>query len=68
MAETYTLKLYASGPFVGCENSEEVALIDYGYSDEDWDELPPVQQESLLEEWAEENFWNSGYEYYGEVV
>lgn len=67
MAETYTLTLRNSAPWVGCENKEEYPLSDFGYSDEDWDSLSQAKQGGLLEEWAEEEFWNAGYEYSGEV-
>lgn len=67
MAETYTLELYASGPFVGCESTETVKLSDWGFSDEDWDVLPERDKGKLLEEWGREYFWNEGYEYNAEV-
>lgn len=67
MAETYRLELRASGPFVGCESIEKVDLSDYGYTDEDWDELTHNQREDLLEEWGQGFFWNEGYEYNAKV-
>lgn len=67
MAETYTLTLRNSAPWAGCENEEEYQLSDFGYSDEDWDDLSRGEQEDLLEEWSKEEFWNAGYEYSGEV-
>jgi hypothetical protein len=68
MAETYKLELYASGPFVGCESNEVVNLSDYGYTDEDWDEIDHNERERLLEEWGSDFFWNEGYEYNAQVV
>lgn len=67
MSETYKVELYASGPYVGCESTEVYDLSEYGYTDEEWDELPPARREELLNEWGLENFWNSGYEYNAEV-
>jgi hypothetical protein len=67
MSETYKLELYASGPYVGCESTELVDLKDYGYTDEEWDELPEREREKLLNEFGEEYFWNEGYEYNAEV-
>jgi hypothetical protein len=67
VAETYKLELYASGPYVGCNSTELVDLSDYGYSDEEWDELTEGEREDLLNEWGEEYFWNEGYEYNASV-
>lgn len=68
MAETYRLTLRASGPYFGCESSEELNLAEYGYTDEGWDALTDRERNSLLEEWGEEFFWNEGYEYNAEVT
>lgn len=67
MAETYKLELFASGPYVGCETTELVDLIDYGFTDEEWDALPERDKDRLLSEWGEEFFWNEGYEYNAKV-
>lgn len=67
MAETYKLELFASGPFVGCESTETYDLSEYGYTDEEWDELTEARKHELLDEWGQEFFWNEGYEYNGEV-
>jgi len=67
MAETYKLELHASGPYVGCKSKELVDLIDYGFTDEDWDLLPERDKSKLLEEWGQEYFWNEGYEFNAEV-
>lgn len=67
MAETYTIRLYASGPFVRCSSEETVSLADYGYTDEEWDALTEGEKDDLLNEWGEEFFWNEGYEYNAEV-
>lgn len=67
MAETYKLELFASGPYVGCQTTETVDLSDYGFSDEEWDELTEREREDLLNEWGEQFFWNEGYEYNAKV-
>lgn len=67
MAETYRLKLFAGGPFVGCETTERVDLKDYGFTDEEWDALSERDKDRLLNEWSEEFFWNEGYEYNAKV-
>lgn len=67
MAETYRLELYASGPYVGCESTELVNLSDYGFSDEQWDEMPEEKQAEYLDDWGQEYFWNEGYEYNAKV-
>jgi hypothetical protein len=67
VAETYTVELYAGGPFVGCDSTETVDLSEYGYTDEEWDKLPIRKREELLEEWGEGYFWNEGYEFNAEV-
>lgn len=68
MTATYKLKLGASGPFVGCESREEIPLIDYGYTDEEWDELSESKRDNLLDEWAQEFMLNEGYECWGDVT
>ncbi len=67
--ETYTYRVFLGieTPHVGVSDGDEVTLEGYGYSDQDWDALTAGERETHLEEWAEENFWNSGYGYYGEV-
>lgn len=67
MAKTYRVTLRHSGPWAGCESEDTYNLSDWGYTDEEWDELAEWAREDLLNEWAEENFWNEGYEYNAEV-
>lgn len=67
MAKTYTITIWNSGPWVGCENSDTYPLEEMGYSDEEWDALPPRAQEKVIQDIAEQEFWNAGYEYGGEV-
>lgn len=64
---TYTLVLSTETPYVGTGTKDEVALGDYGYSDQEWDALTERQRNACLDEWAEDNFWNEGYGYSGEV-
>ncbi len=64
---TYTLTLYAAGPYVGCDSEDEVPLEEYGYSDQEWDRLTDAQKDVLLNEWGEEYFWNAGFEYNAKV-
>lgn len=67
MAETYRVKLWHSGPWVGAEGEDSHPLSDFGYTDKEWDALSEDVQERLLDEWAEGEFWNAGYEYGGEI-
>lgn len=67
MAETYKVTLRHSGPWLGCEGEETYDLAEFGYTDEEWDALNERHRESLIEEFAEQEFWNAGYEYSGEV-
>lgn len=67
MAEAYEVKLYAGGPFVGCDSEETVSLLEYGYTDEEWDELTEGKRKELLDGWGQAFFWNEGYEYNAEV-
>lgn len=69
MAETYTYRvvLRHSGPWVGCESEDEYDLSEFNYSDQEWDDLEDIHKHALLEDWAEQEFWNAGYEYHGEV-
>ena len=64
---TYVLVLSTRAPWVGCQSVDKVPLSEYNYSDQQWDALTDGQQEDLIEEWSEDNFWNIGYEHYGEV-
>lgn len=67
MAETYTITVRNSGPWVGCESEETYYLEEMGYSDEEWDALSEAEQEKVINEIAEQEFWNAGYEFSGEV-
>jgi len=67
MAKTYKLKLSASTPYGGCESTEMADLSDYGFSDEEWDGLTVASRNNYLNDWAEEYFWNEGYEYGAEI-
>lgn len=65
---TYRVKLNTSSPWVGARSTDEEDLSEFGYSDQAWDALSGETRYELLEAWAEENFWNRGYEFNGEVV
>lgn len=65
---TYEVTLYHSSPWVGASGEDAQPLSDFGMSDEYWDSLTDGEREDHLEEWAKDNFWNSGYEYHGEVT
>jgi hypothetical protein len=67
VSNTYTITLRNSGPWAGCENEDTYTLAEMGYSDEEWDALSASEQEKLVTELAEQEFWNAGYEYSGEV-
>lgn len=67
VSNTYTVTLRNSAPWAGCENEDTYTLAEMGYSDEEWDVLSSSEQEKLVEEFAEQEFWNAGYEYSGEV-
>lgn len=64
---TYTLILGCESPYAGGDTDDTLSLGDYGYSDQEWDELTERQQERYLDEWSEGNFWNNGYGYHGKV-
>lgn len=67
MAETYTITVRNCGPWVGCENEDTYTLAEMGYSDEEWDAMSPAERDKVVDEIAEQEFWNAGYEYSGEV-
>jgi len=64
---TYTVMLSTGSPWAGCNSEDVVGLGEFGYSDQDWDALSENAQNYLLDEWAQENFWEKGYEFYAEV-
>lgn len=59
MAETYELELGVSTNKVGSDSKETVPLINYGYSDEEWDALTSQDQSKLVGEWVEEFVWEN---------
>ena len=67
MAKTYTITLRHSSPWAGAEGEETYELSDFGYSDGRWDALTESEQDRIVEELAEEEFWNAGYEFSGKV-
>ena len=54
MAETYRLELLVSTDKVGSDTHEDVPLIDYGYTDEEWDALSLQERDEKICEWVEE--------------
>jgi hypothetical protein len=65
---TYKVRLIASfGYLVLARHEDEVPLEEFGYSDQEWDELTTIEQEDLLNEWSEQ-FANERVEYWGEIV
>lgn len=67
MSETYKVTLTYETPYAGCDSEETFALAEYGYTDEEWDALTPRAQGTILDGWAEDNFWNAGFSYGGDV-
>ena len=59
MAETYRLELGVSTNKVGSDTEEDVALIDYGYTDEEWDALTSEEKDKQIGEWVEEFVWEN---------
>lgn len=68
MSSTYTVILTTSTMWVGAGSEDEIPLSDFGYTDEEWDSLEEGERMALINDWAEDNFWNMGYEFHGEVV
>lgn len=70
VTETYTYRvtLRTGSPWANCKTSDTEDLSEFGYSDQAWDALSGETRYELLEAWSEENFWNNGYEFSGEVV
>ena len=56
------LRLHAIGPWAGCNNIDDVDLP------EDWETMSNKERDEYIETEAERNFWNQGFEWYGEVI
>lgn len=67
MSETYKVTLYTNTPYVGTDNQDTYDISEFGYTDEEWDALTERERENLVDEWAENEFWNQGFGYHGEV-
>lgn len=51
---TYTLTLGMETQYVVGDEEDTVPLIDYGYTDEEWDGLDENTKDNLIDEWAAE--------------
>lgn len=67
MSETYRVTLHINTPYIGSDSEETYDLAEFGYTDEEWDALSEGERANRLEEWAENEFWNQSFGYYGEV-
>jgi hypothetical protein len=56
---TYTLKFGVSTKYIGSDVTDTQKLEDYGYSDQDWDELGPETQDRLVDAWTTEYVWEN---------
>lgn len=63
---TYMLKMGVATHYINSDVTEEVKLEEYGYSDQEWDELDGRDQDRLINEWVEEFVWNN-VESWGDV-
>lgn len=67
MAETYTITLGYESNVVNAGGEDTAPLIEYGLTDEDWDEMTEKEQTKFLDECASDNFWNQGFDFWGKV-
>ena len=64
---TYRVKFGVATRYIGSDVTAEDSLEEYGYSDQDWDELSEREKNSLLMEWEQEFVWNN-VESWGDVI
>lgn len=64
---TYLVKFGVATHFINSDVEEEDTLENYGYSDQEWDELSERVQEQLISEWTEEFVWNN-VDSWGDVI
>lgn len=64
---TYLIKFGVATHFINSDVEEEDTLENYGYSDQEWDELSEREQEQLISEWTEEFVWNN-IDSWGDVI
>lgn len=64
---TYRVKLGVSTKYIGSEDEDEMPLEEYGYSDQEWDELSDREKDKLITEWIEEYVWNN-IDSWGDVI
>lgn len=63
---TYTIKFGVATKYISSEVVEEQPLEDYGYSDQEWDELDQYDKDRMVDEWTTEYVWEN-IESWGEV-
>ena len=63
---TYTIKFGVATKYISSEVVEEQSLEDYGYSDQEWDELDQYEKDRMVDEWTTEYVWEN-IESWGEV-
>lgn len=67
MAEnTYTLTLGTNTPFVNTDEEDTVPLVDFGYTDEEWDDLTEEAKDRLIDQWSAE-YLHERYSGWGKV-
>jgi hypothetical protein len=67
MAEnTYTVTLGTNTPFSGTDEEDAAPLVDFGYTDEEWDTLTEQEKETLTDRWAQE-YLHERFSAYGRV-
>lgn len=68
MTFTYQVELTTNTMWVGAGTTDIVPLEEFGISDQEWDEYSDSRKNDLLSDWAQENFWNLGYEFNSRVI
>lgn len=63
---TYEITLGVSTRYIGSDVEETVPLKDYGYSDQEWDDLSPTSKDQILNDLIEQYLWENT-EYWGRV-
>lgn len=64
---TYRIRFGVATMYINSEVTETLPLEDFGYSDQEWDELDRYTKDKLLAEWEHE--WAlQNIEYWGEVL
>ncbi len=64
---TYTVTFYVATYYVNSEVKESFSLYDdYGYTDQEWDEMPERERDNLFDEWLIE-WYQQNIEAWGDV-